>query len=588
MTRTVLPIRLDRLATGVAIAAAALHLPVETAGAVQADDIREDLRRAASYSQRSDSVLAASVADWLDRIEAFGFSGVALVARGDSVIHASGHGLADREAHRPFTTETVFSLGSVTKVYTAAAILRLVDRGALALSDTLGAFVPDLPADRSGITLEQLLTHSSGVGEMAHPDEEAVSRAQLLEEARRLPLLDRPGASVSYSNLGFSLLGVVLEEATGLPYEEALRREVLRPAGATETGYTVGWAPERLAVGYVRGKRWGTIIEKFPDPSGPSWTLVANGGLHTTVRDAFRFVRAFVDGEIVSPALAARAMAPHERFRARGLGWQIYTAPDGSRAIGHDGSNNFLTASVRHLPEHDLTVILAANQTAFTAIDAMPALLRLVLGMDTPLPPAIDTEALTDSVRRALTGTWVVDGGRLEVLDGGDHLQIQVEGQALLDRILDVSMEVRARLAGDTRRAEGLIANALDGDFGGIRVLERVWEAIEARFGPIERVEVLGSAPVWYASARATWLRFHFTGSDRTHVRRLHWSDTGAFYGVGGSVYPAPVSLRCVGTGGAECTAMHLNLPIRRVRMTLQRTGSATVRAGDEVFEARR
>lgn len=544
---------------------------------------RITLGRASHPTSRSDSGLAASVRTWLDRIEAFGFSGVALVARGDSVIHASAHGFADREANRPFTTGTVFGLGSVTKVYTAAAILRLVDRGALALSDTLGAFVPDMPADRAGITLEQLLTHSSGLGEIQHPDEDAVSRRQLLDEMRELPLLDAPGASVSYSNLGFSLLGVVLEEATGLSYEDALRREVLEPAGARETGYTVAWGHGRLAAGYRGGKRWGTIIEKFPDPSGPSWTLVANGALHSTLRDAFRFVRAFVDGEIVSPGLAAAAMQPRERFRARGLGWQIYTAPDGSRAVGHDGSNNFLTASVRYLPEHDITVILAANQTGFTAIDAMPALLRLVNGMDTPLPPAITAEPLSDAVRSALAGTWEVGGGRLEVLDAGDHLQIQVEGQALLDRILDVAPAVAAHLTEDTERADRMIANALSGDFAGTPVLQRVWNGIEARFGAVERVEVLGSAPVWYASARATWVRFRFAGSDRTHVRRLHWSEAGQFYGVGGSVYPAPLALRCVGTAVGECQAMHLHLAIQPVRLTL-RGGDVVLRVGGIVL----
>lgn len=534
----------------------------------------------------SDSALAASVSPWLARIEAFGFSGVALVARGDSLILASGHGLADREVNRPFTTNTVVGLGSITKVYTAAAILRLLDRGALALADTLGAFVPDLPPDRSGITLEQLLTHSSGYGEMSHPDEEAISREELLAEARRLPLLDRPGASVSYSNLGFSLLGIVLEDATGLSYEDALRREVLDPAGARETGYTVDWGHERLAAGYRGGERWGTIIEKFPDRSGPSWTLVANGGLHATVRDAFRFVRAFVDGEIVSPALAATAMEPHERFRARGLGWQIYTAPDGSRAVGHDGSNNFLTASVRYLPEHDVTVILAANQTGFTAIDAMPTLLRLVTGLDAPLPPVIEAAPLSDAARHTLTGVWEVGGGRLEVVDGGDHLQLRVEGQPLLDRILDVPQEVHARLAEDTERARRIVARTRQGDFTDVPVLRRVWSAVETRFGSIQRVEVLGSAPVWYASARATWIRFHFAGAVRTHVRRLHWSDLGSLYGVGGSVYPTPLILRCVGTGPGRCTAMHLNLPTQPIHIMLRGDG-VVVHLANETLPAR-
>lgn len=537
-----------------------------------------------------DSVLGAAVADYMARLEAFGFSGVVLVGRGDEVIHVSAHGVADREAPRPFTSGTVVALGSITKVYTAAAILRLVDRGELALTDTLGAFVPDLPSDQAAVTLAQLLTHSSGFGELSHSDEDEVSRNQMLEETGRLSLLDQPGASVSYSNLGFSLLAVILEDVTGLTYEEALRREVLVPARAWETGYTrAGWGPERVAAGYIQGRRWGTIVEHFPGGSGPSWTLMGNGGLHTTVFDAFRFVRAFTRGEIVSPELTAASMEPFGgRFPARGLGWERYTAPDDTRAVGHDGSNNFLTASVRYLRDHDITLVAAANQTEFTAIDIMPPLLRLVTGLETPLPPKIDPEPLDDGGRRALLGLWEVGGGRIRVVDGGDHVQIHVEGQTLLDRVLAVTPEVRARLDDDTERAQRIVTAAGEGDFSGAPILQRVWNALEDQFGPIEHAEVLGSAPVWYSSPRASWLRLRFRGSDRTAIRRLHWSADGAFYGVGGTVYPAPVSLRCVGTGPQTCTATHLVLPVGSLHMSVLGDERAEIRIDGAVLEAHR
>lgn len=545
-------------------------------------------------ANRFDARVPASVATWLERLEAFGFSGAALVGLGEEVVHASGHGLADREAGRPFTTGTVFSLGSITKLYTAAAVLRLVGRGELSLADTLGTFIPDLPADRAAITVEQLLTHTSGLGEIPYPDEADVSRRLLVEETRKVPLVDEPGASVSYSNLGFSLLGVILEEATGQPYEEALRQEVLRPARAWETGYTLAaWGPERLAVGYERGERWGTIVEKFPHPSGPSWALTANGGLHATLFDAFRFVRAFVEGEILAPELVAASFEPHRgRFQAQGLGWHLYTAPDGTEdgtpAVGHDGSNKFLTASVRHLPERDVTVVLAANQAGFTALDAMPALLLLVTGLEAPMPPEIEPHPLFEVERWALAGDWQLPEGRLRVVDGGDHLQLHLEGQGLLDRVLGADAGLRARLAADTERARRIVESARLGDAGVAGTLVRVWQRYEERFGEIEEVEVLGSAPVWYHSPRASWLRFHFLGSERTPIRRLHWSEDGRLSGIGGSVYPAPLSLRCVGSGSGECTALHLNLAVASLRMKLGEGGGAELQVGGEVLLARR
>lgn len=519
------------------------------------------------------------------RMESFGFSGVVLVARGDTVLHAAGYGLADREAERPFTTGSVVSLGSITKVYTAMAVLRLVERGELALEDTLGAFIPDLPPDRSGVTIEQLLTHTSGVGESPYGDVDDVSRELLIEEARTLPLVDRPGASNNYSNLGYSLLGVILEEATGLPYEDALRREVLLPADAFETGYTrAGWEPERVAAGYRDGQRWGTIIEKFPDPSGPSWILKANGGLHATVFDVLRFVRALVDGRILSPERTELVLTPRQRFPAQGFGWSFGAAPDGTRTVEHDGSNGFLTAKLAYLPTHDLTVFVAGNQASFTAMDMMPPVLRLVTGEETPVPPAITASPLGAEERSALAGRWEVRHGRLEVVDATDHLQVRMEGQALLNRVLaDADYE---RLTDHTERAQAWMEAVQNGELPA-PVLGRVWSSMEQRFGPIEAVEVMGTAPTWYASPSATWLRFRFRGG-QTRIRRLHWGDDGGLYGIGGSVFPAPVTVRCVGTGPGTCTAMHPNLDVAGIRLTRTGEGRTVLHVGGERLDARR
>jgi CubicO group peptidase (beta-lactamase class C family) len=545
---------------------------------------------AAGATAAEDSALAASIARYLERLEAFGFSGAVLAGRGAEVIHASGHGTADREDRRGFTTGTVSSLGSITKVYTAAAILRLVARGDLSLADTLGAFVPELPADRSGISLWHLLTHTSGLGEAPYGDEDPVSRELLLDQARALPLQDEPGTNHSYSNLGFSLLGVVLEEATGLPYEEAMMQEVLWPIGAWETGYTLaGWGPERLAAGYERGVRWGTVVEKYANPDGgPSWILRGNGGFHATVFDVFRFVRAYFAGAIVSPAQVSASIEPQGRFERQGLGWALDVAPDGSAVVGHDGSNGYLTASVQYLPGRDISLIVLANVAEFTAADVGRGLLRIATGADVPIPPEIAATPLSAAQRDAFSGAWELDGGLLSVEDAGDFLMLHVEGQEVLDRVLEPDTTPRVRFAGDNERARAVVDAAQRGDFGGRAGLARVWTGLESRMGPIDSVAVLGSAPVWYASPRASWLRLHFRGERRTQIRRLHWDADGTLYGIGGSVYPAPVSLRCVGTGPADCTAMHLQLEVAPVEFRLRGKDAAELRVGDRVLTARR
>jgi CubicO group peptidase (beta-lactamase class C family) len=200
---------------------------------------------------------------YLNRLENLGFAGAVLVAEGDRTLLASGFGLADREAGRPWTPQTVSTIGSITKQFTGAAILALSDDGRLRVSDAITKYFPDVPPDKQSITLHQLLTHSSGIVDLEGiGDFDPIGRDEFVRRAMQQALAFPPGEGYEYSNAGYSLLGAIIEEITGASYETFVRERFFLPAGMKDTGYILPkFDMQRLAQGYRAGEKWGTVLE---------------------------------------------------------------------------------------------------------------------------------------------------------------------------------------------------------------------------------------------------------------------------------------------------------------------------------------
>lgn len=183
--------------------------------------------------------LRGALDEYLSRLEGLGFAGVALVADDGEIVLAEGYGLADRDRGIPWTTGTVSSVGSITKQFTGAAIMKLVSDGKLATDDPITRFFEDVPEDKRGITVHHLLTHTAGLTDVLGGDFELVERDELVSRAMAEPLVGPPGDEYRYSNLGYSLLGAIVENVSDRGYEEFLRAELLAPAGAFELGSDV-------------------------------------------------------------------------------------------------------------------------------------------------------------------------------------------------------------------------------------------------------------------------------------------------------------------------------------------------------------
>lgn len=296
------------------------------------------------------------VGAYLARTLPDGFSGTVLAGRGDDITYCEGFGLADREARLPATCDTVYDVMSITKQFTAAAVLKLETMGKLRVSDPIDRHLGPVPADKRGITLHHLLAHTSGLVEGLGDDYDVMSREDLLAGALASTLVSAPGAEFHYSNVGYSLLAAVVEKASGLGYEQFLAKHLFRPAGMRRTGYVLPrWTPEQVAVEYDEtGASQGRPFDHPWAADGPHWNLRGNGGILSTARDMFRWHRALAGDTVLSAAARRKLFTPHTRIPGTdewyAYGWAILDTEPG-RVAWHNGGNSWSLANYgRELP----------------------------------------------------------------------------------------------------------------------------------------------------------------------------------------------------------------------------------------------
>jgi D-alanyl-D-alanine carboxypeptidase len=311
----------------------------------------------------------------LREIPAAGFS-VAVVRHGQPVL-AKGYGYADLAERIPASASTIYRLASITKQFTAAAILHLVEEGKLSLEDQISDYLPDYPAPGRGITIRNLLSHTSGLSDVAVVPilEESggvgYTRDQIIDLVASQPLDFEPGTGHSYSNVGFMLAGVVIERVTGTSYADYLTDEVLRPLGLDHTSFCPDEQPpaDRWAHGYdLQHGNWPRALRlgrapAFVDPAPINMDVVSSaGGLCATATDLARWpglLRSFLDPasyrEMSRPTvLADGTEVPY------GLGLQIRQFGD-HPALSHGGVVNGFVSLVADFPEDDLTVAMLVN-----------------------------------------------------------------------------------------------------------------------------------------------------------------------------------------------------------------------------------
>jgi CubicO group peptidase (beta-lactamase class C family) len=375
---------------------------------------------------------------FLTRLNAFGYHGSALVAQGENILLHKAYGEAQvAEGIRNYTS-TVFSTGSVTKQFTAAAILKLEMDGRLKTSDSISRFFDDVPDDKAGITIHHLLTHSSGLAGDFGPDDENVDRETYLERIFSVPLDFPIGGRYEYSNAGYSLLAAIIETVSGMEYEAFVQKNLFMPSGMHHTGLKNLAIPDSL-VSHSHNKDLS-----YPSPlDRPSeyYNLKGNGGIVSTPADMYRWHLTLKNREVLSEEACRKLFVPYKKEyddgdSYYGYGWVVQEYGDGDTLIWHNGGAmpHGWSCAVYHFVSDDLICIVFSNATIDGSLPVdhiVDNLSRIAMGEAYVLPPevgSVPVEKIKD-----LSGEYSFDEGGLYIRTANGRLVIEPEGQAAVN-----------------------------------------------------------------------------------------------------------------------------------------------------------
>lgn len=299
-------------------------------------------------------------------MEAGSIPGLALaVLQEGHLILAKGYGLANLEHSVPATEHTVFKLASITKIFTATAVMMLVEHGKVGLDDPIKRYLPYLPASWSAITLRHLLSHTSGLKgyEMFIPDDWQPDDPyeRIVRSVSELPLVFQPGEAWGYCNSNYVVLGVLIEQVSGLPYRDFVRLGILDPLDMTETRWNIA---KEIVPHRAQGYAWDSETLRNRDKQSCVWDY-ADGGLLSTVVDLAKWDAALSTDELLNRSTLEQMWTP-ARLRdgtsvEYGLGWMIKSA-GGRRNIGHWGRNPGFIAGISRFVDDGLTVVVLCNR----------------------------------------------------------------------------------------------------------------------------------------------------------------------------------------------------------------------------------
>jgi CubicO group peptidase (beta-lactamase class C family) len=288
------------------------------------------------------------------------FSGAVLIARDGEVLFSEGYSLADRNAGIPNTPQTKFRLGALTKQFTAAAILLLQEQGKLNVQDAICDYLSDCPPAWEAITIHHLLTHTSGIPNFPEFPEFTATMAtpsparETINRVINKPLDFPTGEGWHYSNSGYIVLGLIIEQAAGQTYEAFLQENIFIPLHMTATGYDHN--RDDLAVGYERRMEADYIHMSIP---------FSAGGLYSTVEDLYKWDQALTDETVLttdslSMMFSDQASIPGWDALTYGYGWFIEQIDD-QRLYIHDGEIRGYVSMIAHYPDERVTIIILSN-----------------------------------------------------------------------------------------------------------------------------------------------------------------------------------------------------------------------------------
>src|SRR6187399_479632 len=314
------------------------------------------------------------------------FNGAALVAKNGVILLNKGYGYRNAADKITNTEQTIFQLGSITKQFTSAIILKLQQEKKLSVSDKLSKYFPGYPKGDS-ITIEHLLTHTSGIYNytndanfMSNEITKPASREKIMALFKDKPLDFSPGTSWNYSNSGYSLLGYIIEAVTKKPYEQAVRKYIFTPLGMTHSGFDfTHLQSNEKAIGYFKLND----KEKAEAPIVDSSVSFSAGAIYSTIGDLYLWHKALQKNGILSREQQEKAYTPvKNRY---GYGWSIDSI-EGKRRVSHGGGIHGFITTIARVPEDDICIVLLSNASNTTVGEISKSIFAILYGKEYELP----------------------------------------------------------------------------------------------------------------------------------------------------------------------------------------------------------
>lgn len=324
-----------------------------------------------SFAQQKNlTKITKQIETYITELEKVGFSGTVLVELDGKKVISRGYGFSDKANALKNTPSTIFGIGSITKQFTATAILKLEMQGKLTVNDKISKYFENVPSDKNDITIHDLLRHQSGLVSNVGNDYEKISQAEFVDTLMNSILRFEVGTRFSYSNIGYSLLGIIIEKVSGKTYEDYLYENLWKPAKMEMTGYSrPKFDKSKIAVGYYKDDRvWGKPSEKNWDKIAPYWHLSANGGILSTTEDLYKWHKALLGELILNKEAKIKLYHPKIRTEENynsiyAYGWDVSQTNRKTNRVWHNGTNNIFYSDFMRFIDEKTTLIFMSNKS---------------------------------------------------------------------------------------------------------------------------------------------------------------------------------------------------------------------------------
>ena len=363
------------------------------------------------------------------RADAGQFIGNVLIAKGDKAIFEKSYGLANMEWNVPNTVDGKFRIGSVTKQFTAACILLLEERAKLKTDDAVSKYVPNAPAAWAKISIDHLLTHTSGIPNFTSFPEyqrfqtEPTTPEKLLAFFRDKPLEFEPGSKWNYSNSGYEVLGYIIEKVTGQSYQQFLQENIFKPLEMKDSGYdSNSRVIPHHAYGYTPGPQ-GITDAGYVDMTVP----YAAGGLYSTTGDLLKWQNGLYGGRVLTPASLEKMTRPFRNDYGCGL---FISTVNGHKRMEHGGGIQGFNSELVYWPDEKMTIVVLANLNGNGPSSIAQDLAATVHGEKITLPGERKEITLTPEQLQQFVGRYSLTPTiHADITLEGDQLYTQLTGQ---------------------------------------------------------------------------------------------------------------------------------------------------------------